>query len=269
MIQIKDFIRPKSLEEAAMALSSNRNAAIVGGGAFLRLGSKNISTAVDLSGLELNTLVDEGDKLIIGAMVTFGQLERSHDMKAQYFGLFAQALSDVVGVQFRNTVTVGGTVFSRYGFSDLLPPLLVLNADVVLHQGGKINLNTFLQRDSVAKDILTHVHLPKNCTAASFKSVRHSTGDYAVLNLALAQVDGIWRVAVGARPGRAQLALGAMELLNHHAWTDELLAEASYRITQELVLGSNTRGSAGYRQLLAGVLLKKAVMEVRSHVDPT
>ncbi len=265
MIQIRDYMRPQSLEEASTALEGSRTAAVLGGGAYLRLGKKSISTAIDLSELGLNRIEEApADRYVVGAMVTFGDLERSAVLNQSHHGLFAKALMDVVGVQFRNTVTVGGTVFSRYGFSDLIPALLALKAEVYLHRQGQMTLEAFLHLKTAGKDILTHVALPKSCTAASFQSVRLSTGDYAALNLVLAKVDGAWQVAVGARPGRAVLAHQTMELLNNHPWSPDLVSLASDCIARELVYGSNTRGSAAYRRSVAGALLRKAIQEVEN-----
>lgn len=269
MIQIKDFVTPKTLEEAGAALESSRNATIIGGGAFLRLGKKSITSAIDLGGLGLDIISEDNSHFILGAMCTFGDLERSLALHNGCDGLFRKALLDVVGVQFRNTVTVGGTVFSRYGFSDLIPPLLALEAQVLLNRQGPMTLEQFLKQKKVGKDILTHVKIPKGCRAASYQSVRLSTGDYAVLNLSLAQVAGQWRIAVGARPGAAVLAHQTMDLLNRHPWSPDLISLASDCIARELVYGSNSRGSAEYRQLVAGSLLRKAILEVQNHADTT
>lgn len=265
MIQIKEYTRPASLAEVDAALSGSRNATVIGGGAYLRLGRKFISTAIDLSHLGLNTLENRGDSFVIGAMTTFGELERSTDLKTAFHGLFSSALANVVGVQFRNMVTVGATVFSRYGFSDLIPALLALRTDVVLHRGGRLSLEDFLQQGLPGKDILTHIELRNNCSAASYQAVRLSTGDYAALNLVLAQVDGCWRVAVGARPGRAVLAQQTMALLNRGPWDFETVDDAARCIAEELTYGTNARGSAAYRRQLAGALLLKAIEEVQDH----
>lgn len=269
MIQIRDYVRPVTLEEAGTLLDSSRNTAVIGGGAFLRLGKRNITTAVDLSALGLESITEDEDSYTLGAMVTFGDLERSSALNSDYHGLFSRALLDVVGVQFRNTVTVGGTVFSRYGFSDLIPSLLALGAEVVLLRQGRMTLEHFLKLKKTGKDILVQVIVPKGCRAASYQSVRLSTGDYAALNLVLLQQGGHWRIAVGARPGAAALASGTMELLNRHPWSQELISLATDSIGRELVYGTNTRGSAEYRRQISGALLRKAILEVQTHADST
>ncbi len=262
MLQIREFVRPETLEEAYGLLSANKTATLVGGGAYLRLGKKRIGTAIDIAALGLNTLEADGQSCLIGAGVTFGELERSPLLAEHGCGVFAQALRDVVGVQFRNTVTVGATVFSRYGFSDLLPPLLALKASVRLFHGGELPLSEFLELKNPGRDILTHVVIPAGCTAAVFRSQRLSTGDYAALNMTLAHAGGQWRLAVGARPGRAALATETMALLNASDWNETLMEQACETVARELTYGTNSRGSAEYRRLLAASLLRSAMKEV-------
>lgn len=79
---IKDYIRPKSLEEAYELLSSNKNSRILGGGAFLRLGSKRINTAIDLCDLDLNYIKETDEGIEIGAMTTFRDLEKNQILRS-------------------------------------------------------------------------------------------------------------------------------------------------------------------------------------------
>lgn len=43
-----------------------------------------------------------------------------------------ESLRHIVGVQFRNLATVGGSLWGRFGFSDVLTLLLALDAQVEL-----------------------------------------------------------------------------------------------------------------------------------------
>ncbi|HBH0945500.1 TPA: FAD-binding protein, partial [Clostridioides difficile] len=51
MITIKEYVVPKSLDEAYELLISRKNNIILGGCGFLKLGSKNIGSAIDLKDL--------------------------------------------------------------------------------------------------------------------------------------------------------------------------------------------------------------------------
>ncbi|TCO74622.1 FAD binding domain-containing protein [Marinisporobacter balticus] len=86
----------------------------------------------------------------------------------------------IIGVQLRNLVTVGGTVYARYGFLDFITALLALNVSVELYKEGRMSLEEFLQK-SVQNDILVKIIL--------YKDDRR-----AVPNL-----NGAFKIAVGVR----------------------------------------------------------------------
>ncbi|MFQ7552525.1 MAG: FAD binding domain-containing protein [Blautia marasmi] len=47
-------------------------------------------------------------------------------------GAIRESLRHIVGVQFRNCATVGGSIWGRFGFSDVLTMLLALDTEVEL-----------------------------------------------------------------------------------------------------------------------------------------
>ncbi|HDQ14319.1 MAG TPA: molybdopterin dehydrogenase, partial [Sediminispirochaeta sp.] len=72
-----------------------------------------------------------------------------------------------------------------------------------------------------------------------------------------------WRVAVGARPGRARLSESAAEILGSSDSVDEGLADrAGSAASEELKFGADLRGDAEYRREICRVLVKRALMEV-------
>ena len=66
----------------------------------------------------------------------------------------------IVGTQFRNGATVGGSIFGRFGFSDILTCLLALDTYVELYHAGVIALSEFVEmpRDN---DILVRIIIKK------------------------------------------------------------------------------------------------------------
>ena len=52
----------------------------------------------------------------------------------------------IVGVQFRNQATVGGSIYGRFGFSDVLTAFLALDTYVELYDGGRICLAEFAKK---------------------------------------------------------------------------------------------------------------------------
>ncbi|KAB3533225.1 FAD binding domain-containing protein [Alkaliphilus serpentinus] len=265
MISIKEYIAPKSIEEAYNLLVSNKGCTLIGGGAFLRMGAKSISLAIDLSKAGLSYVEEKEETFEIGAMTTFGDIERHKGLNKVFNNLLARSVGDIVGVQLRNLVTVGGTVYSRYGFSDPITALLVLETDVKLYKQGIIPLRDFLIKGSKERDILEAIIIKKTGRIASFQSMRNSKGDYAILNLALSMKDGSYSIAVGARPNRGILATKTMDFLKGKELSKEVLTEATDIIAEEIIFGSNTRGSEAYRRQICKVLLKRALEEVKGY----
>ena len=132
MMTIREDKQAESLEEAWQLnqIKANR---VLGGMIWLKLENINVGTAIDLSGLGLDTIEETEDNFSIGAMVTLRQLEEHPGLAAYTRGAVKEALRHIVGVQLRNLATVGGSIYSRFGFSDVLTVLLALNASVELY----------------------------------------------------------------------------------------------------------------------------------------
>lgn len=263
MLAIQDYVLPETLEEAYEVLNTKRNNTILGGCAFLRMGSKKIGTAIDLSNLNLNFIQENEETIEIGAMTTFREVETSPILEKYFDGILPKSVSDIVGVQLRNIVTVGATVYSRYGFSDFITALLSLDAEVVLYNAGRVSLEEFLKNSS-KKDILIKIIIEKTNRKAAFQMIRNSKSDYAILNVAVSKLDNDWKVVVGARPQRSEIAKDASEYLAESNGTMEEIEHAANVAVNELTFGSNIRGSEQYRKSICKVLVRRAIMEVLS-----
>jgi CO/xanthine dehydrogenase FAD-binding subunit len=261
LITIQNYVLPKTLEEAYAILNEKRNNVILGGSAFLRMGSKKIGTAIDLSEMDLNFINENEETIEIGAMTTFRKIETSPILQKYFNGILPESVKNIVGVQLRNIVTVGATVYSRYGFSDLITALLSLDAEIILYDMGRISLEKYLEKGS-KKDILTKIIIPKIDRKSVFKMMRNSKSDYAILNAAVSNKDDDWKVVVGARPQRAKIAKKASEYLAKNKLTNENIEHAAKLVVEELTFGSNIKGSKEYREAICKVIVKRAIMEV-------
>lgn len=269
MYTMAKYEKPATIGDAYQLLSGKRSSVLLGGTTFLRMGRKHIHLGIDLSGLGLDLIqVDETGGLRLGAMCTLRMLETAEPLLNYASGIIPQALRHIVGVQFRNVATLGASVFSKYGFSDLLPALLVCGARVQLYAGGLMTLESFLQRPCV-QDILTEIFLPPLDENARgiFACVRNSHSDFAILNGALLLSREECRIAFGARPMTAKLSREARDYIYAEQGSQPLpdLAQTAARLAQEeLAFGTNMRGSAEYRRHLCGVLTKRMLGEVLS-----
>ncbi|MCY6354116.1 FAD binding domain-containing protein [Clostridium sp. ZS2-4] len=260
-MKIREYLKPTTLEEAYNVLK-DKNATVIGGGAYLRLGAKEVDAMLDLSNLGLDLIEDKEDRIEIGAMVTLRQVEQSEVLQKNFSGAVSKAVGAIMGVQTRNIATIGGSVAGRYAFSDVITPLLALDTYVELHNGGKTSLKDFLEIKGKINDILVKIVIMKDERKSSFQSVRNTSTDFAILNAAASNIGGDFKISVGARPGVAQLAQKAMEFLKSSELNEETAIKAGEIAAEELKFGSNIRGSLEYRTELCKTLVKRAIMEV-------
>ncbi len=260
MVKIRNIIKTNDLNEACKIFTDKKSARIIGGGAFLRLGSANILNAIDLECLDLQFINDNDEYIEIGAMTTLRDLETSEIIKNNFSGILSKCVENIVGVQLRNIATVGGTVAGRYGFSDVLTALLALDTKVCLHDSGEIPLEEFLKLKKIPRDIITKIIIKKDNADASFMMMRNSASDYAIINCAVSRVGDTYKMVVGASPAVASIAYFATEVLNNTNNIDEAIKLDNLR--KDIKFGDNLRASHIYRENIIGALLKRAFMEV-------
>ena len=250
MLKIKEIVRPQSLEEA-YELNQKRTNRILGGMLWMRMSNIQIQKAIDLSGLGLDKIEETEEEFSIGCMVTLRELELHTGLNTCFEGLIRRSVENIVGVQFRNSATIGGSLFGRFGFSDVLTAFLVLDTYVELYKGGVCPLAEFAsgKRDN---DILVRVIVKKTKGHYAYQSYRNTKTDFPVLAVAMAQAEDGVKVAVGARPQRAEVRI-----------VTDLERDTLKALADSFAYGSNMRASAEYRKHLASVLLKRAAEEIQ------
>ena len=260
VLKFGTYVRVGNAAEAYELLQKNRNNKIVGGGIWMRLGSRRVATAIDLSACGLDQIEETETEFRIGAMCTLRQLERHAGLNALVNNVFEFAVHDIVGVQLRNTATVGGSIYGRFGFSDVLTLFLALDAQVKLFKGGVLPLREFLDREEDG-DILLSVLVKKGQTFAAYESMRNEAVDFPVLTAAVCLRDGQFTVSVGARPGKARAySVPETELSGEVDQRDE----AVKALTEKFTYGTNMRASAEYRKYLAGVLVSRCLNRIEA-----
>ena len=202
MFSAKQYLLAQSLEEAYVA-NQKRTATIVGGMCWLKMGKRQMQTLIDLSALGLDEIAVTKEGFSIGAMVSLRQLETHKELNQAFCNAFAKALSPIVGVQFRNCATAGGSIFGRFGFSDVLTMFLAMDSYVELYKGGILPMEEFakMKRD---RDILVRILVKKRPAAMAYISQRNSSTDFPVLACGVSLFeDGEARVTLGACPYKA------------------------------------------------------------------
>ena len=248
MITIQKYVRVQSLEEA-WQLNQNKRNRILGGMLWLRLGKGTVNTAIDLCDLGLDGIEETAEQFSIGAMATLRDIEMHEGLNAYMNGAARNAVKDIVGVQFRNMATVGGSIWGRFGFSDVLTVFLAMDSYVELYKGGIIPLEQFakMKKDN---DILIRLIVKKTPCKVVYASMRNQRTDFPVLACAVSHMNGTYRASIGARPARAILLCSEKA----DGFADFVAANAPTE--------GNIRGSAAYRTHLIKVLVGRSMNEL-------
>ena len=176
MMTIREYKRAESLEEA-WQLNQKKANRILGGMIWLKMETINVGTAIDLSGLGLDTIEETDVGFSIGAMVTLRQLETHPGLEAFTHGAVREALRHIVGVQLRNLATVGGSIYSRFGFSDVLTLFMAMDCSVELYKGGIVPLRDYAERP-YDRDILVRLIVKKENRVQHMQQLLHgNTGE--------------------------------------------------------------------------------------------
>ena len=241
MLTIQNYKKVESLEEA-YELNQKKANRIVGGMMWMRMGDNRMNTAIDMSGLGLDKIEESDEEFKIGCMTTLRQLEVHESFNEYTDGCAKEALRHIVGVQFRNLATVGGSIYGRYGFSDVLTLLIGLDSYVELYKGGIVPLTEYADRD-YDRDIVVNIIVKKRPVNMFYEAVRITETDLPVLTCA----------GVKFKDTGGILAGGINE---------KSVEEFSTFVKKNVPTAGNMRGSAEYRSHLSGVLAGRALQNI-------
>jgi len=243
----------ESLKDA-YTLNQKRSSVIIGGMMWLKMSNFYKMTVIDLSALGLNKIEEDEREFRIGCMCSLRQLELHQGLHAYFDGVFKECTRAIVGTQFRNTATVGGSVFGRYGFSDILTCLMMLDTYVQLYQGGIVTLQEFaeMKRD---RDVLVRIIIKKDGRRCAYTSQRQSKTDFPVIACAVAKKENTCYISVGARPHKAKLAVVSLA-------DGQDSGEAARLAAEQMEFQSNQRASGEYRRHLAEVYIRRMIEQL-------
>ncbi len=260
MLKIANYVRAQSLEEA-YTLCQKKSNVILGGMLWLKMQNRSVNTAIDLCDLGLDTIEETEDSYSIGAMVSLRDLEVHPGINALTMGAMAGALKHIVGVQFRNCATIGGSLYGRFGFSDVLTIFQVLDAKVELYKHGIMDIADFTNLPRGTRDVLVRVWLPKGTRKTAYLTQRNSATDFPSLACAVSEKDGRYVCSIGARPAKA-VPFTDEEGILKNGITLESATDFGQYIAEKCEFDSNLRGSAAYRKKICAVLVRRCLMNM-------
>lgn len=264
MLYYNQYVRAESLEEA-YDLYQKKNNFILAGMLWQKMRNKTMGTAIDLCGLGLDKIEETEEAFRIGAYVSLRDLETDEALNTYTGGAFRESVRHIVGVQFRNVATVGGSIWGRFGFSDVMTIFRALGAKVELHHAGMMDLNDFVKLPRKTRDILVAVIVPKNVKGVVYVSQRNQSTDFPVLTCAVAKRADGYAAAIGATPHLAEVVVVPERELSE--LSDEQMDAFAGQVCDEIRFGSNMRAGAAYRKTVCRVLVRRAMQALKGELD--
>ncbi len=258
-MKVNEYYRASSLEDAYQKLQVSPKNAIVAGGLWMKKMGQSYDSLIDLSKLGLDKISETKDEVVVGSMVAQRDFEDSKIVSFLFAGAPAFAVREVMGVNFRNLATIGGSIMGRYPFSDVITGLLPYDVTLEFYPAQKMSLEEYLNYKGKLNAILVAVHIKKGEGKGFFKKVKTTALDFPIVNIAVAKVNNEYRVVVGARPMVAARSYKAMEYLNNGG---KDFAKAAELAVEELSFMDNKDASKEYRVDLAKVYVRRGLEEV-------
>lgn len=232
---------------------------------------------VDLSGLsELNFVIREEGTIRIGALTTLSDMISSPVLNSRY-DVFRDVAEQFGGPSILNVATIGGNICAASSSEDLLPVLLVLEAQVRLKSRTDervLRLEDFVKGKRVIDlkpgEILVETmfrELDESSTCAFEKVGMRNSLIIAFVNAAVylkvhketRRVENV-RIALNRVSGKIPQRAKATEDKLRGSLLNEIGDGGVKFLRDELELGSDFRASAQYRTHVAGILFKRAAI---------
>ncbi|HEU5266040.1 MAG TPA: xanthine dehydrogenase family protein subunit M [Jatrophihabitans sp.] len=274
-----EYVRPETVADAVAALSgAGEDAKVLAGGQslipVLRLRLSYPSTVVDVGRIDaMQGVRDDGDAIVIGAMTTHHDV--MHDpLVTEHAPLIAQATETVADPQVRHRGTFGGALAHADPAGDLGAVALALDAQFeIAGPGGSRTVaaadffQDYLTTAIGADEVLTAVRVPKLGAGWSshyekFNRVAQAWSIVAVAALVRRDNGSIAQARIGlTNMGSTPLrAAAAEQALAGAAATADAVGAAAEHAADGTSPPSDLSGKADYREHLARVLTKRAVL---------
>jgi CO/xanthine dehydrogenase FAD-binding subunit len=201
-----------------------------------------------------------GTTLVIGALTTYTQLQRS-PLVRRHLPMLAAAASEVGGVQIQNRGTIGGNIVNASPAGDTLPVLAAAGAHLVLGSAAgkrRVAFDDFYTgyRQTVLRpdELLLAIEIPRVAGRQHFRKVGTRAAQ-AISKVVLAAVFGpeAVRIAIGSVAPTVIRARRTEEILSGGG----SIAEAKDALAREIAPIDDLRSTAEYRRRVAGNVLER------------
>ena len=272
-----EYYSPRSLREAIDFLSAKEDVKILAGGQSLvplmKLRLAKPKHLIDLGRIPgLNTIKEQGESILIGALTTHAELESSELLRRRC-PLLPQTASTIGDVQVRSQGTIGGSLAHADPAGDLPAAVLALGAEIkAVGPRGERWIRTedfffgLLMTALEPDEILTDIKVPvlERARTAYLKAAQRTSGFAVVGVAACLKLDpdgGCEEIALGItgvtdktyRPDDVETRLRGKKL------ETKLIEEAASGVCRNVDVLDDINGSKEYRTHLARVYTFRAI----------
>ncbi len=256
-----EYRRASSVADAVQALRADPDAKVLAGGqTFLPVLKQRLnhpSVVIDLAGLGLSGITEEGDRIRIGAMTNHRAISEHAGIKARIPGLSDMA-SWIGDTQVRHCGTMGGSLANNDPTACYPAAVLAIGAtittdrrDIAADDYFQGMFTTALEPD----EIITAITFPVPEKSA-YEKFRNPASRYAMVGVFVARGPAGVRVAVTGAGQSGVFRQTEMEAALARDWSADAIAGIR---TPAEGLNSDIHGSAEYRAHLVGVMARRAV----------
>lgn len=276
------YARPDTVEEALAILGSNEGAAPLAGGQslvnVLKHRVASVELLVDISAIEELRKVQGGPgrALEIGACVTYDELDHSSEVRSSH-RILSEVASHIEDQQIRNRGTIGGNCCLSDPTNNLPPLLVALDAQMNIRSKGRSRqvpaegfFKGYLYTALEPGELLTSITLPElsDGSGAGYASLNVAADAKTIVrSAARVRLNGTIedvRVVL-ARITAVPIRYSALEdALRGVDPTEEAVRAAAESVPDTLEAVADTHASSRYRQQMARVVARRAVLEAIS-----
>ncbi|MEO8167764.1 MAG: xanthine dehydrogenase family protein subunit M [bacterium] len=274
-----NYIMASTLHEAIGLLARHGpNARLLAGGTDLLIEWRRLpcpKTVIDVSSIkELKGISVRKELVRVGALTTHSELFQSSVLQ-ELAPLLATAASVIGSPQIRNRGTIGGNIMNAAACADTVPPLIALDAEVVLTSVSgrrKLKLDELFLRPYQTKarpdEILSEIRfakLPGGAKSSFIKLGRRNAVSISRLSVAAIVVRNDIGIITDARivPGATfptwRRVSEAEKMLIGEKPSHELFRAAGNKVSEMMIVETGRRWSTEYKEPVIAVLVRRAL----------
>ncbi len=274
-LDVRTVVHPRTVAEALAHLARGdvQVLPLAGGMSLLADKVAGAEVLIDLSEMGWRYVQVADGALRIGAVTPLEDLVTAAVLRSWAGGVLASAAHGIAPQVQRHQITVGGILADLTRSNELGAVLAALEARVVYYTPAdrdrprEVLLTEWARRTpQEEKCLIAAVHVPEftQTWRASLHRVGRTPRDMALLCAVVAAGEGpagqLVRVAVGGTDMLPQRLPDVEALLEAREDWDQVEA----RVRASVAVPDNWRASAAYRQAMAGVLVRRAAIDVLS-----